>query len=271
VVEIPIPKSEFGSDFIAVIHRGRVVDLLLASGRRSVHGYLWGELERVQEYVDHFEPANETLKLTDIEVKHGNNVYVVRLEDGLPRILIPAISTDVELGDSYLSAGEQEQILTLALNSMPSDRTVETALGHEREGETLRSTTATISDAKVSTGLRHRSGRGIWATGGVRAPNAGLRHKFEQCRSAAKRIIEFVLGPKTPRLSTKKELAQGESSAGLKTERDTPVIQPADGISSLPRTSLPTERKVADEMDFVPEGKQPPQVGSTPHHRSPHG
>ena len=56
------------------------------------------------------------------------------------------------------------------------------------------------------------SGRGIGAREGVRAPNAGLRHKFEQCRSAGKRIIEFVLGPKTPRLSTKKELAQGESA-----------------------------------------------------------
>jgi hypothetical protein len=167
VVEIPIPKSEFGSDFIAVIHRGRVVDLLLASGRRSVHGYLWGELERVQKYVDHFEPANESLKPTDIEVKYGNNVYVVRLEDGVPRIIIPAISTEVELGDSYLSASEREAILTLAMNSTPSACIVETALGREREFEKLRST-ATISDAKVGT-------------------------RFGQCRSVAKRIIEFVL------------------------------------------------------------------------------
>jgi hypothetical protein len=157
VVEIPIPKNEFGTDFIAVIHRGRVVDLLLASGRRSVHGYLWGELERVQKYVDHFEPANETLKPTDIEVKYGNNVYMVRLEDGVPRILIPAISTEVELGDSYLSVGEQEQIVTLALSGTPSDRKVETASGHGRENQTVRSTTATISDAKVGTGLRHRA------------------------------------------------------------------------------------------------------------------
>jgi hypothetical protein len=119
-VEIPIPKSELGTDFIAVVYRGKVVDVLLASGRSSVYGYFWGELERMQEYVDHLEPANETLKPTDIEVKHGNNVYVVRLEDDVPRILIPAISTEVELGDSHLSGSEREQILTLALRGMPS-------------------------------------------------------------------------------------------------------------------------------------------------------
>jgi hypothetical protein len=52
VTEIPIPKCEFGTDFIAVVCRGWVVDLLLASGRSSVHSYLWDELERVQAYVD---------------------------------------------------------------------------------------------------------------------------------------------------------------------------------------------------------------------------
>src|SRR5208282_2548103 len=66
-VEIPIPKSEFGTEFIAVVYQGRVVDLLLASGRSSVHGYLWGELVRVQEYVDNLGPGDKSRKPTDIE------------------------------------------------------------------------------------------------------------------------------------------------------------------------------------------------------------
>jgi CheY-like chemotaxis protein len=84
---------------------------------------------------------------------------------------------------------------------------------------------------------------------------AGLHHKFEQCRRVAKRIIEFVLGAKTPPLLTKKKMAAGASTARLKTERDTPAIQAADGISSPPHGSLPTEEPMG-EWDLVPEGKQ---------------
>jgi hypothetical protein len=78
--EIPIPKCEFGTDFIAVVCRGWVVDLLLASGRSSVHGYLWGELLRVQEYVDRLETTDENREATDIEVKYGNNRSLARAD-----------------------------------------------------------------------------------------------------------------------------------------------------------------------------------------------
>jgi hypothetical protein len=59
-VEVPIPKCEFGTEFVAVVYRGKVVDILLCSERTSVDGYLTHqELVRVQEYVDHLEPADE--------------------------------------------------------------------------------------------------------------------------------------------------------------------------------------------------------------------
>src|ERR1700735_189666 len=35
--EIFIPKSEFGTDFIPVVNRGKVVDVLLLADRTSVH------------------------------------------------------------------------------------------------------------------------------------------------------------------------------------------------------------------------------------------
>jgi hypothetical protein len=117
--EISVPKCEFGTDFIAVVCRGKVVDILLASGRSSVRGCLSDAA--VQQYVDRFK-CSEAIKATDIEVKYGNNVYVVRQEAGAPRIFIPAISTEEELGDSYLSASEQEAILALATNSTPLAR-----------------------------------------------------------------------------------------------------------------------------------------------------
>ena len=82
--EIPIPKDEFGTDFVAVVYRGKVVDVLLACGRSSVQSDLWCELVRSQQYVDNVKPGDESRKLTDIEVKHGNNVYLVRVTDGVP-------------------------------------------------------------------------------------------------------------------------------------------------------------------------------------------
>jgi len=115
-VEVPIAKCEFGTDFIAVVYQGKAVDMLLASDRRSVQSYLCPELVKlIQEYVDHLEHADETRETNDIEVKYENNVYVVRQEEGAPRIFIPAISNEAELGDSYLSASEREAILTLAM------------------------------------------------------------------------------------------------------------------------------------------------------------
>jgi putative nucleotidyltransferase with HDIG domain len=249
VVEIAIPRNKFGTDFIAVVHRGKVVDLLLASGRSSVHGYLWGELERVQDYVDHFEPIKEARKPTDIEVKHGNNVYVVRVEDGVPRILIPAISTEVELGDSYLSSSEREQILALALRGMLScseaQRTIEIALGRN----------AYADKGPPTTGLQKRPAHEKAIIKCVRALGTVLHCTVERCRSAAKRIIELVLGPKTAILLAKNEIEAEESPAALKTERDTPAIQAPDGISSPQHGSQPTEGGL-DEWDFVPEGKQ---------------
>jgi hypothetical protein len=71
-VEIPIPKSVWGSDFVAVVYRGKVVDIFLLSDRTSVHGCIGHEL--VQEYVDNLGPSDETRKMNDIEVTFGNNV-----------------------------------------------------------------------------------------------------------------------------------------------------------------------------------------------------
>jgi hypothetical protein len=187
-VEIPIPKCEFGTDFIAVVYRGRVVDILLASDRTSVHGYLWGELVRVQDYVDHLKPTDETRKTTDIEVEYGNNVYVVRLEDGVPRILIPAISSEVELGDRYLSASMREQILALALSGMPSSsegkRIIEIASGQKRRSEKRHSTT----------GTQRKMNQGHGGSGCLRTLSTGLRHMLEQFFRVVGHIIEVVLG-----------------------------------------------------------------------------
>jgi CheY-like chemotaxis protein len=59
-VEIPIPKSWFGTDFSAVVYRGKVVDILVLSDRTSVYGYLSHELVRVQEYVNSLAPGDES-------------------------------------------------------------------------------------------------------------------------------------------------------------------------------------------------------------------
>jgi hypothetical protein len=111
--EILIPKNEFGSDFIAVIHRGRVVDLLLASGRSSVHGYLWGELERVQEYVDRLESTDENREATDIEVKYGNNLSLVRAPDDVP----PALSEVSRHGDIQRASCKECEMISI--NGVP--------------------------------------------------------------------------------------------------------------------------------------------------------
>jgi hypothetical protein len=119
--EIPIPKWMFGTDFIAVVCRGKVVDILLLSDRTSVHTTLHECGMDMQGFVDNLL-GDKFREATDIEVKYGNNVYVVRQEEGISRILIPAISTVVESGTDYLSVRERHRILALALNNTPPAR-----------------------------------------------------------------------------------------------------------------------------------------------------
>ena len=62
-IEIPIPRCEFGTEFVAVVYRGKVVDILVLSDRTSVHDFLCHDgLVRVQDYVDQLEPGNESSK-----------------------------------------------------------------------------------------------------------------------------------------------------------------------------------------------------------------
>lgn len=71
IAEIPIPKCEFGTDFIAVVCRGWVVDTLLLADRTSVYDYMSGGA--VQAYVNNLQLGYEHRE-TDIEVKYGNLV-----------------------------------------------------------------------------------------------------------------------------------------------------------------------------------------------------
>ena len=109
-MEVTIPKCEVGTDFIAVVYRGKVVDILRLSDRTSIH-------DCVQAYVDNLQPADESREATDIEVKYGSNVFLVRLTEGVPQVLIPAMA--MSLADSYLSTREREAILRLALSNVP--------------------------------------------------------------------------------------------------------------------------------------------------------
>ena len=128
--EIPIPKCEFGTDFIAVVCRGKVVDILLLSDRTSVYDSIGGWA--VQAYVDNLHVGDEFREPTDIEVNYGNNVYLVRLTDGVVHIMISAMGTPYCFGDSYLSTEEREAILTLAQNNTPSERVAEFVQGCKR-------------------------------------------------------------------------------------------------------------------------------------------
>jgi hypothetical protein len=142
-MEILVPKDEFGTELLAVVHRGKVVDLLLQSDRTSIIRYISYELVRVQEYIDNLGRADETCAPTDIEVRHGNNVYLVRFTYGLPHILIPAISTEEALGDIYLTPSEQESILALARSAPSSSENegiIEIAMARKQKSETLQPT-----------------------------------------------------------------------------------------------------------------------------------
>ena len=248
-VEIFIPNCEFGTDFIATVQRGKVVDILLASDRRSIHGDLsHDELGRVQGYIDHLGRGDEGRKATDIEVKHGNNVYVVRVTDGEPRILIPAISTEEELGDSYLSASEREQIFTLALSSMSScsdkKRIIEIALGQKRESETRRSTT----------GTQRKTIKGRGGSGRFPALSAGLRHKLEQFFRAVGHVVEVVLG-------RERQAIQGigdvrAPSAGLSPKREECRCPSAESLPNAEsRATKDASESVGEELAASPTRK----------------
>ena len=107
--------------------------------RSSVHGYLWGELEGVQEYVDRIVRSDESRKASDIEVKYGNHVYVVRMMDGAPHIMIPTGGMGYYAGDDYLTSGEKQAILALA-RSTPSACVIEISSGQEWGSEALFAT-----------------------------------------------------------------------------------------------------------------------------------
>jgi response regulator RpfG family c-di-GMP phosphodiesterase len=198
--EVLIPKCQFGTDFIAVVYRYKVVDVLLLADRTSALAHLASELVYVQEYVDNLQLGYKK-RATDIEVKHGNNAYVVRVTEGVPHIMIPALDGgDFAAGDHYLSANERGVILALASSSAPSSSEkpslTEIAPGRRRGTDRRGSTSGTISNAKIGVELQRQAAPGIEGRGGVRAQNAGLRHKLDQFGSAAKRIIKAALGGK---------------------------------------------------------------------------
>jgi hypothetical protein len=146
-MEIPVPKDEFGTELLAVVHQGKVVDVLLRSDRTSMSDVFSPQFVRVQEFIDNLAPNDKgTRKPTDAEVRHGNNVYLVRVADGVPHIMIPAMGLGFYAGDNYLSASERETILALALHEMcPSaekESVVEIALARTRKSKALQATTS---------------------------------------------------------------------------------------------------------------------------------
>lgn len=234
--EIPVPKDEFGTDFIAVVHRGNVVDVLLLSDRSSVHGC--GIEGSVQAYVDRVQIANELQKATDIEVKYENNSYLVRVTDGVAHIMIPmGIAGNPE--DVYLSASEREAILTVALISASSKGVIEVGSAEERGGEAQCLSTRTIGDAARRC---WRAAHGTGAKGAVRAASAGVRNALKQSMGVAKRMFEVVLVRKTPSLLTEREIKARETAAALTTEHDKQAVQAEDGLSFAPNTSVQAEK-----------------------------
>jgi len=239
--EIPIPKCEFGTDFIAVVCRGWVVDILLLSDRTSVHATLHecGADVSVQGFVDRITRSEKDRRASDIEVQDGNNTYLVRSVNGVPHAFVRVDQTDVyDSCDGLLSPYERKRIIEIAL-----------VQGRENTGTFNQLGTGGQSHA-ISAG----------ESGGLRTLNAGLRHKVEQCRSAAKRIIEFVLGPRTPVLLAKNEIEAEEISSEPKAERGAPSIQAEDGNPGSPQANVPTKGAVEEieqkDFEFVPEGKQ---------------
>ena len=192
--EIFIPKSEFGTDFIAVVNRGKVVDLLLASGRSSVRGCL-GDAA-VQQYVDRFK-CSEGIKSTDIEVREGNNTYFVQSLNGVPKILVRVDKNDeYVIADGLLHPYERHRIIEIARDQK------------QRNG---------APSGQQSAGGRQKATHGIGETDGLRAPNICWRRKLEQFRRAAKRIIGIVWGPRRGRTMARPHTAticEGKAQTG---------------------------------------------------------
>jgi hypothetical protein len=166
-VEIPVPKCEFGTDFIAVVCRGWVVDILLLSDRTSV--YDCARETRIQTYVNTLSPPFEKCE-TDIEVTYGNNVYVVRMMDGAPHIMIPALG----MGDcaGYLTSHEKRSVLALARSTL-SEGIVEIVSDHECGSEAQCLSTAIICEASVGAAVERRAVQGIGAEGAVSSAKVG--------------------------------------------------------------------------------------------------
>lgn len=238
--EVQIPKSVFGTDFIAVVCRGKVVDILLLSDRTSVHTTLHDcQFDGpVQGFVDNPQPVGESREATDIEVRYENNVYVVRIVDGAPHIMIPAM--EYRAGDSYLTSDEKQSILALARSTL-SKGIIENASGHECGSGAQCSSTRTIGDESVGAAVERRAAHGIAAEAAVRAADAGLRNTLKQLRVVAKRIFELVLRHKTPSLLKQEGINARETAAALTTEHDKPGVQAEDAISSAPHARVQTQ------------------------------
>jgi hypothetical protein len=161
--EIPIPKWRFGTDFIAVVCRRKVVDILLLFDRTSVHNTLQLCGMDMQGFVDNLL-REKYREATDIEVKYGNNVYVVRMMDGAPHIMIPAMGC---AGDSYLTSDEKQSILALARSTL-SDGIVANASGQERGSKAQCSSTRPIGDESVGAAVERPAAHGTAAEGAVR-------------------------------------------------------------------------------------------------------
>jgi hypothetical protein len=112
----------------------------------------------VQGFVDNLQPVDESREATDIEVRYGNNVYVVRMMDGAPHIMIPAMGYCA--GDSYLTSGEKQSILALARNTL-SEGIVANASGQECGSGAQCSSTRTIGDESVGAAVERRAAHGI--------------------------------------------------------------------------------------------------------------
>jgi hypothetical protein len=110
-------------------------------------------------------------KRTDIEVKDGNNVYAVRLVNGVAQILIRIDKNDdYEHGDGLLSPYERKRIIDLAF-------------GSRRANEARCSTNRTRRHAVGGVGNENR----------VEPLTTGLLRRFEQFFRAGKHIINVVL------------------------------------------------------------------------------
>jgi hypothetical protein len=233
-------------------------------------------------HAPHFAEAPESrevaLLTSDIEVRDGNNAYVVRIVKGVPHILIPAFQNDdYPWGDSMLSSYERKRVIEIALgetwrSNTPSLKTRLTTKAKNRGKESERGC------HPLGMGCHRRAAHGTGGRAGFSIQWKGLRQKLGQFRGAANGIIDLILNQKpenkTPSLASKKEIDARKCAAGLKSEQDTRLKQAGGGISPARRTSVPAEatRPIPErpklvvketvgeteqkDFDFAPEGKQ---------------